>query len=88
MHESNLFSVVESQFPSDAALGAKRQQDKIPFEKLQKHPGAHQQHQKTSQVSKAQFNCKTTLKGIEIFTSTKYFFLPSIKFLQCNKTVL
>ena len=55
--------VVEDQFPSDTALGAKRHQDKIQFEKLQKHQGAHQQHQKTSQISKAQLNSKTTLKG-------------------------
>ena len=56
-------TVVEGEFSSDTALGAKRHQDKIPYEKLQKHQGAHQQHQKTSQVSKAQLNSKTTLKG-------------------------
>ena len=62
-------TVVEGEFSSDTALGAKRHQDKMPYEKLQKHQGAHQQHQKTSQVSKAQLNSKTTLKG------TSYIFI-------------
>ena len=67
-------SVVEGQLPSDTPLGAKRHQDKLQFEKPQKNPGAHQQHQKTSQVSKAQLNSKTTLKGTYVLTRSLYYF--------------
>ena len=55
---------MECHLPSGIALGAKRHQDKSGNEKGQRNQGAHQQHQKSSQVSKAQLNSKTTLKGI------------------------
>jgi len=55
----------ECPIPVGTALGAKRHQDMSENEKAQKNQGAHQQHQKTSQVSKAQLNSKTTLKDIE-----------------------
>jgi len=47
------------------ALGSKRHSEKPLSEKFHKQQGAHQQHQKTSQMSKAQINSKTTLKDIE-----------------------
>ena len=64
---------MECQPPPDAALGAKRQQGKTGVEKGQRHQGTHQQHQKASQVSKAQLNSKTTLKGTTHF-HYEYFF--------------
>ena len=64
---------MECHLPSGTALGAKRQQDKSGIEKGQRHQGTHQQHQKTSQVSKAQLNSKTTLKGIRYKLSTFSF---------------
>ena len=66
-------TVMECQPPPDAALGAKRQQGKTGVEKGQRHQGTHQQHQKPSQVSKAQLNSKTTLKGTTHF-HYEYFF--------------
>jgi hypothetical protein len=51
--------------PIGPALGSKRHSEKPLSEKFHKQQGAHQQHQKTSQMSKAQINSKTTLKDIE-----------------------
>ena len=57
------YVVAECTAPVGTALGSKRHQDMQESGKAQKNQGAHQQHQKTSQVSKAQLNSKTTLKG-------------------------
>ena len=73
---------IECQLVSGTALGSKRHPDTSGTDKGQKQHGSHQQHQKSSQVSKLQLKSKVTLKGTRNTLTTIFKCLFILLFLN------